>query len=73
MTMTPADIRALAAKATPGPWSVEEDAHHWELYAGRDAQRHGYKLVKAPKDDPDVECYWPAPADARYIAALDPR
>lgn len=66
-------LRTLAEAATPGPWSVEQDRDVWELYVGRDGQHHGYKLIKAPKDDPEVECYWPSAADSTYLAACDPQ
>lgn len=73
--MTPADIRALAAKATPGPWYSEVKSFVLPARVGVEGHRRSvgdYAIAAMCGDSIRPEPGSDA-ADAAYIAALDPQ
>jgi hypothetical protein len=71
-----AEIRALEAAATEGPWWFDEDEHCWRLHGvhGRipacdpiPEQVMNKQILKAPKTGTPYAEYWPDPADAAFI------
>lgn len=70
--MTPADIRALAAKATPGPWHVGTTRTYGIYPEGPTESAEAVAFV--PHMEPRLHPWRPqGEADAAYVAALDPQ
>ena len=72
------EILSLHAAATEGPWWFDEDEHCWRLHGvfGRipvqgviPEQVMNKQILKAPKIGTPYAEYWPAAADAAFIAA----
>lgn len=61
-----AELETKAHAATQGEWSVEPHGSARALYAGRNNERHGLRLLNL--DDGD----WNIAANAAYIAAAQP-
>lgn len=69
--MTPADIRALAAKATPGPWHVGTTRTYGIYPEGPTESAEAVAFV--PHMEPRLHPWRPqGEADAAYVAALSP-
>lgn len=61
-------LRYLLQHATKTPWHSDESEMAWRLH-GRAPGDFGatYQILKAVKDHPTMEPYWPQQADAELI------
>jgi hypothetical protein len=62
-----AELETKARAATQGQWSVEPHGSTRALYAGRNNERHGLRLLNLDDGDRNIA------ANAAYIAAAQPR
>lgn len=67
-----AKLNACLDAVTDGSWGNDEDDRSWSLHGQSWPGGPELQILKAAKEHPRLQPYWPKAADAEWITMMDP-